>query len=128
MDMAPVARAFESRSRGLAGARRNSATRAAATYCSSPFTLQSLGAGLTRADADDLEQIGNEDLSVPDLPRVRGFLDSLDRPLQKVVLDRHLDLDLRQEIDHVLRTAVQLGVTLLPAKALDLGDSDSLDT
>ena len=34
----------------------------------------------------------------------------------------HLDLHLRQEIDHVLRAAVQLGVPLLTAESLDLGD------
>ena len=37
------------------------------------------------------------------------------------VLDHHLDLHLRQEVDHVLGAAVQLGVALLPAEALDLG-------
>src|SRR5262249_11871576 len=41
-------------------------------------------------------------------------------------LDRGLDLDLRQEVDDVLGSSVQLGVTLLPTKALDLGDGDAL--
>ena len=37
-----------------------------------------------------------------------------------VVGDDDLDLDLRQEIDDVLGAAIELGVTLLAAEALDL--------
>src|SRR6185369_17340001 len=32
-----------------------------------------------------------------------------------------------QEIDHILRAAIQLGVALLPAKALGLGHGDALE-
>ena len=38
-----------------------------------------------------------------------------------VVLDHHLDLHLGQEVDHVFGAAVELGVALLAAEALDLG-------
>ena len=46
--------------------------------------------------------------------------------IEHLVLDRGLDLHLRQEIDHVLGAAVQLGVALLPAEALHLGHGDAL--
>ncbi len=36
----------------------------------------------------------------------------------------HLDLDLRQEVDDVLGAPVELGMTLLPAEALHLGDGE----
>ena len=42
------------------------------------------------------------------------------------VVDRGLDLDLGQEVDDVLGAAVQLGVALLPAEALDFGHRDAL--
>ena len=38
-----------------------------------------------------------------------------------------LDLHLGKEIDHVLRAAVEFGVTLLPAEALDLGGREARD-
>ena len=43
------------------------------------------------------------------------------------MLVRHhdLDFDLRQEIDHVLGAPVELGVPLLPAEALHLGDGQT---
>ena len=41
---------------------------------------------------------------------------------------RHdLDLHLGQEIDDVFRTAVELGMALLPAEAFGLRDRDALD-
>ena len=46
--------------------------------------------------------------------------------VEQVVLDRGLDLHLRQEVDDVLGAAVELGVALLAPEALDLGDGDAL--
>src|ERR687895_504715 len=82
--------------------------------------------GLAGADADDFLKIEHEDLAVADLAGVRRFLDRLDRLLEQLRLDRRLDLYLGQEVDHVLGAAVELGVALLAAEALDLGDGDSL--
>ena len=65
-------------------------------------------------------------LPSPILPVLADFLDGLDDLVQQVVFDGDLDLDLGQEIDHVLGASVQLGVALLPAEALDLGDGDAL--
>src|SRR5688572_13976681 len=91
------------------------------------FPSQRFRAGLAGADAYDLQKIEDEDLSVTDLPRVRGLLDRLDDAIDQVVPDRGLDLDLGQEVDDVLGTPVQLGVTFLAAEPLDLGDRDALD-
>ena len=41
--------------------------------------------------------------------------------------DHHLDLHLRQEVDHVLGAAIELGVALLAAEALHLGDGEPGD-
>jgi hypothetical protein len=73
--------------------------------------------GLAGADADHFFQIEHEDLAVADLAGVRRFLDRLDRLLEQLGLDRGFDLDLRQEVDDVLRAAVELGMAFLPAKA-----------
>src|SRR6187397_3127008 len=63
------------------------------------FPLQRFRAGFAGADADDLQQVEDEDLSVADLPGVGGLLDRLDGPLEEIVADGGFDLDLRQEVD-----------------------------
>src|ERR1043165_86399 len=82
--------------------------------------------GLAGADADDFFERHDEDLAVADLAGIGRFLDRLDHLLEHLVLDRGLDLHFRQEIDHVLRAAVELRVALLPAEALHLRHGDSL--
>src|SRR6185503_3902445 len=82
--------------------------------------------GFAGADADDLLKIEHEDLAVADLAGVRRLLDRLDRLLEQLRLDGGLDLHFGQEVDHVLRAAIELGVALLPPEALDLGDGDAL--
>src|SRR3990170_737863 len=76
---------------------------------------------LPGADADHLLHGIDEDLAVADLAGARRARDGLDAALDLVVLHHQLDLHLGQEIHHVLRAAVQLGVALLPPEALDLG-------
>ena len=44
-----------------------------------------------------------------------------------LVGDHHLDLHLGQEVDDVLGAAIELGVALLAAEALDLGDGEAGD-
>src|SRR5712692_4914152 len=89
-------------------------------------SLERFRAGFAGADADDLFQIDDEDLSVADLSRVGRFFDGFDRLIEHLVLDRGLDLHFRQEIDHVFRAAIQLGVAFLPAETFDFGDGDAL--
>src|SRR5713101_8386199 len=91
------------------------------------ISLERFRAGLAGADADDLLEIEDEDLAVADLSRVGRFFYGLDRLIEHFVLDRGLDLYFRQEIDHVFRAAIQLGVTFLPAETLDFGDGDALN-
>src|SRR5688500_3970893 len=90
------------------------------------FSSECRRIGLAGADADDFFQIEHEDLAVADLAGVRRFLDRLDHLLEQLGLDRGFDLHLGQEVDHVLGAAVELGVALLPAEPLDLGDGDPL--
>src|SRR5229473_5005785 len=89
-------------------------------------SLERFRPGLAGADADDLLQIEDEDLAVADLSRVGRFFYGLDRLIEHLVLDRGFDLYFGQEIDHVFRAAIQLGVTFLPAETLDFGDGDAL--
>ena len=70
---------------------------------------------------------GDEDLAVADLAGARCLDDRLDRRLDLVLGDNDFDLDLRQEIDDVFGAAVELGVALLAAEALDLGDGEPRD-
>ena len=65
-------------------------------------------------------------LPSPILPVLAAFSIGFDHAVEQVVLDRGLDLHLRQEIDDVFGAAVELGVALLPAEALDFGDGDAL--
>ena len=52
--------------------------------------------------------------------------DGLDSALGQIVGDDDFDLHLRQELHGVFGTAVDLGLALLPAEPLDLGDGHSL--
>ena len=79
------------------------------------------------ADAHHLLDRGDEDLAVADLAGARRLDDRLDRALDQRVGDDDLDLDLGQEIDDVFGAAVELGVALLAAESLDLGDRQAGD-
>ena len=78
------------------------------------------------ADADHLLQRADEDLAVADLAGACRLLDGLHGAVDHVVGHGGLELDLGQEVDHVLGAAVELGMALLAAEALDLGDGQSL--
>src|SRR3970282_1335613 len=100
-----------------------------ATHANSLFIASSLERGrigLAGADADDFFEVEDEDLAVADLAGVRRALDRLEHLLEQIGLHCGLHFHLGQEIDDVLGAAVELGVPLLPAEALDLGDGDSL--
>src|SRR6266853_2661658 len=116
---------------GATAPRANAATDASAmihffiVFFSSPG-LERFFAGLAGADAHDLLEVVDEYLAVADLAGTGRTFDRLDRSLDDIVADRCLDLDLRQKIDHVLGTSIQLGVPLLPAETLDLGHRHAL--
>ena len=69
----------------------------------------------------------DEDLAVADAAGLGGALDGLHHPADDRVRDHDLDLHLREEVHHVLGAAVELGVALLPAEALDLGGGQAGD-
>src|SRR5581483_4831906 len=81
---------------------------------------------LAGADAHGGVQVVDEDLAVSDLPGLRRFQDRVAGLVDHVVGQRDLELDLRQQIDGVFGTAIELGVALLPAEAPDLGDGHPL--
>src|SRR5713101_443262 len=72
--------------------------------------------GLAGADAHHVLDRGDEDLAVADLAGARRLDDGVDRAFDLRVRHYHLDLDLGQEIDHVLCAAIELGVALLAAE------------
>src|SRR3569832_2449224 len=90
---------------------------------------QGVGTGFARADTHDLFQAGDKNLAVADLAGIGRLLDGLDHALQQLGHEGHLELHFGQEVDHILRAAIQLGVTLLPPKSLyfrnrQAGDAD----
>src|SRR5215207_6750563 len=89
--------------------------------CSNRFDARLAG-----ADAHRLCELDHEDLAIADLAGARHVRNRLDHLLRDRVVDRELDLGLRQEIDAVLGATVQLGVAALPAEALHLGHRDAL--
>ncbi|CAL8475414.1 protein of unknown function [Caballeronia sp. S22] len=91
------------------------------------FLLERVGAGLAGADANDLFNRGDEDLSVTDLSRARGAFDGFDRLIDDVVRNGRLDLHFRQEVDDILRAPIELGVPFLSAEAFHLGHRDTRD-
>src|SRR5512146_1311991 len=77
-------------------------------------------ARLAGPDTDRLGEIDDEDLAVADLAGARGSRDRLDDAMDLRIVDRDLDPRLRNEVDLVLGTAIDLGVPLLPAVPLHL--------
>ena len=80
------------------------------------------GSAIPGADSDGLLDVDDEDLAVADAAGAGGVLDRLDDILGETVLDHHFDLHLGQEVDHIFGAAIELGMALLPAEALDLAD------
>ena len=84
-------------------------------------------ADLARADADRLFDETDEDLAVADLVGAGGGDDRGHGGIDHVVGQHDLDFHLGQEVDDIFGTAIKLGMALLAAKALDLGDAEALD-
>src|SRR5262245_8376781 len=84
--------------------------------------LHGLLARLARADPNGLVDRQHEHLTVADGSRLGGADDRRADLVDEVVGDDDLDLDLGQEVDGVLRAAIQLGVALLAPEAPHLGD------
>ena len=74
---------------------------------------------------DGLFEIEDEDLAVTDLAGAGGLFDGFDHLVEDLVSMASI-FTLAGEVDDVLGAAVELGVALLAAEALDLGDGDAL--
>src|SRR5579859_2165439 len=83
---------------------------------------------LAGADAHGGFDRKHEDLAVADAAGLRGVLDRLDHALGKRILDDDLELHLGQEVDDIFGAAIELGMALLAAEALGLGDGDARHT
>src|SRR5215813_7186210 len=90
--------------------------------------LDGVQSGFPGSDSNGFFDVGDEDLSVADPPGLGGATDRLDGFFDHVVAEHNLDLHLWEKIDHVFGASVELGVSLLPAEALGLGDGDALQS
>src|SRR5436309_8008384 len=84
--------------------------------------------GFPCPDANGFLDVGHEDLAVADAPGLGRASDCVDRLLDQIIRNHDLDFDLGQKVNDVLRTAIELGVTLLPAETLGFGDGDTLQS
>src|SRR5262249_10292887 len=92
--------------------------------------LDGLGPALAGADADAVLQGEDEDLAVADAALgagAAGLDDGVDGGLDEVLVDGDLELDLAEQVDGQLVAAVDLGLALLPAEALDVDDGQAED-
>src|SRR5262245_40253363 len=97
------------------------------SFCLPDFSKRRV-AGLARADTHRMLEIEDEHLAIADRARARGPRDGFQYLLDERVRHSRFDLRLRNEVDRVLGPAVELGMPLLSAEALDLGHRHALHT
>src|SRR5690242_599956 len=91
------------------------------------FRLERVAVGLAGANAHCLLNRYDKDLAVADLAGLGGGADRLDHAVGVLLGDGDLDADFRQKIHGVFGAAIDFGVALLPAVALDLGHRHAVD-
>src|SRR5690606_15224190 len=79
------------------------------------------------SDADHFLNVRDKNLAVAYASGLRSLADRLYCAIDGLVTENDLDLHLGEEVDHILRTAIEFGMALLPPKALCLGDGYSLE-
>jgi hypothetical protein len=79
------------------------------------------------ADAQNLFDIGYENLSVADPAGMSGLLDRLDRVFNQIVFDDDFDFHFREEIDDIFGAPIKLGVAFLPPETLGFGYREALN-
>ena len=82
---------------------------------------------MTRTEARRCRQVENEDLAVTDGIRVGGCLDGLDHLRRDIVADRDLQFQLGDHVGGIFGTAINFGLALLAAEALDFGHGHARD-
>jgi hypothetical protein len=81
-------------------------------------SLKGFFAGFTGTDTHDMLQIVDKNLAVADLACTGGGLDCFNRTVDDRVVHGCFDFCLRQKINDVFGTAIQLGMPLLATKPL----------
>src|SRR5215467_1469244 len=79
-----------------------------------------------RPDPDRFFYVGDENLPVPYSPCLRSPAYRVNGLLDHVVAEHDFDFHLREKIHHVFGAAIELGVPLLPPKALGLSNRNTL--
>src|SRR4029077_7691041 len=84
--------------------------------------LERVAVGFAGPDPQGVIDRRHKNLAVTDLAGARARGNDVDRLVGKIRRDGDFDSKLRQKIHDIFGTAVDLGVALLAAVALDLGD------
>src|SRR5260370_14922210 len=92
------------------------------------FGSDGIQPGFSCPDADRFLDVGHEDLAVANAPGLSRAPDGVDRFLDQIIGDHDLDFDLGQKIHDILRTAIELGMALLPPETLGFGHGDALQS
>jgi len=90
--------------------------------------LDGVEPGFAGSDTNGFFNVGHEYLAVADPPRLSRASDRVDRLLDQLVGNHNLDFDLGQEVHDIFGASIELGVSLLPAEALGLGDGNALQS
>jgi len=80
------------------------------------------------ADLNGFVHRQHEDFAVADVPlgtRAGDLFEALERTLDKIVVDRYLELDFPQQVDLVLCSAIRLGLASLASKPHGIADGKS---
>src|SRR6056297_231990 len=103
------------------------ATKCAQRVKDAPTALKGLVAFFAGPNSYRPLDRGDEYLPVANPARGRSLSDDFDNTLHALFRDCDLELELWQEIDHVLGPSVKLCMPLLPAEPLDLADRHAGD-
>src|SRR5690554_3255426 len=89
--------------------------------------LERVVAEFSGADTDGLLDRINEDLAVADAPGLGGAADRFNGLFGEFIGAHDLDFHLGKEIHDIFSATIELGMTLLTAKALGFGHRDALE-
>src|SRR5882757_1831953 len=89
-------------------------------------SLERVRAALAGPDPDGGLDRDRPDLAVTDLAGAGRLDDDVDQAFGVIILGQYLDADLGDQVDRVLGTTVDLGVSPLPTVAAGLGDRQTV--
>ena len=82
------------------------------------FELQRGLVGFAGANANNLFHCRDENLAIANFTSMRGLDNGFNCRIEQIRRDYHLDFNLGQEVHHIFRAAVQLGMPFLSAETL----------